>query len=220
MAGGVLVGVLAGLVLPLIPMILVGPGSGVVVGVGAVIAVAVWFVVRAARRPSRRTLFFSAAGGMLLGALASPIALFVLVSYTGEGRDLPACECPTLVGLVESIDWAPGVTGRQRNASASDDQTRRGVSYQFDVDDASSHVARLRLIFERGGWEIEPYRETAGERGFTVGKPGYSVFVHEGGIFLPRAEEAFSVSVSLVDGVPDEQAGAVLQPVVEAVGLR
>lgn len=211
-------GALAGLVLPLIPMIFIGPGSGVALGVAAVIAVAVWFGVRAVRGPSRRAFFLSAAGGMVLGAAASPFALFVLVEYSGD--DPQSCECPALVEVVESIDWAPGVSGRQTNASASERPTRRGVSYQFDVDDAAAHVTRLRLAFEEGGWEIEPYRETDRETGFTVAGSGYFVFVSEGGIFLPRAEEAFTVSVSLIDGIPDAQAGAVLEPVVEAVGLR
>lgn len=77
---GVLVGVLGGVVLALIPTVLLGPGLGLLFGVGTAVAVAVLLIVRGVRG-TKRALFFSIAAGMFLGVLASPMAAFLIISY-------------------------------------------------------------------------------------------------------------------------------------------
>lgn len=127
-----------------------------------------------------------------------------------SAKDLPPCECPNLVEVVESIEWIPSMTGEQVSATASDDQTKRSVRYEFDVADAPAEVQRLQALFVEHGLPVD---EESVVGGFRVTGPGYGVVISE-------LQGKLRVSVGLVDNTPDEQADEALQPVVTAVGQR
>lgn len=128
-----------------------------------------------------------------------------------SGLGLPPCDCPNLIQVVESIDWVPGVEGQQRDASASDDLTSRGVVYEFDVADPETEVQRLKAKFEAQGIAIELDNAVQGFR--VTGSAGY-------GVLASISHGKLRISVALLEGVPDEQAKEVLQPVVQAIGLQ
>jgi hypothetical protein len=143
-----------------------------------------------------------------------PVSVFVLIAvvltactFPGDDRGMspPPCECPNLERIVESIDWAPGIQGHQTSKSASDDQTRRGVRYQFDVVNAESEIDSLRVLFDQAGWVIE---DTTG--GFKVNGPKYGVFISE-------LNDKLRVSVALLDSASDAEAATILAPLVEAM---
>jgi len=160
-------------------------------------------------RNRRSALFLN--GGQTIWTVWLAAVLIVLASsaciFPGDdgGMSPPPCECPNLERIVESIDWAPGARGHQTSNSASDDQTRRGVIYQFDVTDAESEIDSLRVLFDQAGWVIE---ETTG--GFKVNGPKYGVFISE-------LNDKLRVSVALLDGASDTEAAAILAPLVEAI---
>lgn len=147
------------------------------------------------------------------GRLLTACLLFVVgCVFPGDdsGKDPPPCECPNLALIVESIDWVPGVTAEKRGGSASDDQTRRGVTYEFDVVDAPKEVQRLQAALEQHGLPVD---EESSVGGFRVTGRGYAVVISV-------LQGKLRVSVGLVDNTPDEQADEILQPFVEAIGQR
>lgn len=158
--------------------------------------------VRPARTPTQALCRFVAACAVLLGACVLP--------GDDRGLDFPPCDCPNLIRIVESIDWVPGMTGEQRDASASDDETRRGLIYEFDVDDAPEEVQRLQATLQKHGLPVD---EDIAIEGFTISESGYRVVISV-------LQGKLRVSVALVDSTPDEQADEILQPFVEAIGQR
>lgn len=158
--------------------------------------------MRHAGTPGRALCGLLAACAILLGACVLP--------GDDSGMSPPPCDCPNLALIVESIDWVPGVTAEDRGGSASDDLTRRGVIYEFDVADASQEVQRLQAILEQHGLPVD---EESSVGGFRVIGSGYRVVISV-------LQGKLRVSVSLVDSTPDDQADEILQPFVEAIGQR
>jgi hypothetical protein len=152
--------------------------------------------------------------------LATCVVLVAACTLPGDdtGLQLPPCDCPNLVRVVESIEWVPGVTGRQTDNFGLDD--RRGLQYSFDVADPSGEVQRLLGVFRDRGLPVEVYDQRGLPveadsliAGFGVSGPSYSVRV-------TSKDRWLWLDVGLVDSTPDEQADEVLQPVVEAMRQR
>jgi len=139
---------------------------------------------------------------LLLGACVLP--------GDDSGLPLPPCDCPNLIRVVESIEWVPGVTGRQSDASVLDDQSRRWVTLKFAAVEVTTEVQRLASALEDAGL---PVAEDKALNGFTLQGSGYQLTVNE-------VDGALGVSVVLVNGTADEQAEEVLEPVINAIGSR
>lgn len=143
----------------------------------------------------------------------------VMVGLTGcriplpgddSGLDVPPCECPLLIREVESIDWVPGVQGRQTDATGSDDGTARNVRRVFEVDDVATEVERLQ--------EALASTELAIEAAPSVG--GFTARDDKVAIYVTGRDTTLRVSVTLWEGASDGDAPLLLEPVREVLGTR
>lgn len=146
-----------------------------------------------------------------LPAMVSMFALLACseIPFPGVDTPLPECECPILIAEVESIEWVPGVRGRQTSAVGADRDSGPAVVYEFGVADAGAEVERLKDDLVSAGLDVEG--TTTG--GFYASDAGVTVFVRE-------LEERLRVSVTLEEGATDQEAPQTLQPVKRALGVR
>jgi hypothetical protein len=133
-------------------------------------------------------------------------------TFPGDDRGMapPPCECPNLERIVESIEWTPGIRGRQTSNSASDDQTRRSVTYEFAVNYVVKSVDRLRDLLDTANIKVE---EDAAVGGFRASRP-------PGAIVIMSLDGKLLVNVGLIDRANDGDAEQVLQPFTEAIGFK
>jgi len=126
----------------------------------------------------------------------------------GTDPPIPECECPILIAEVESIDWVPGVGGRQISGQREPDGSRPLVTYEFEVDDAATEVNRLGDALASAGFDIEEDSGAVHARDARL-----RVTVHQ-------PEGRLRITVTLLGEATDEQAPEILAPVKEAVGHR
>jgi len=157
----------------------------------------------AARRPGTRLAEGSVSAGADRRGGGSEIR------FPGIDTPLPACECPLLIQEVESIDWVPGVRGRQTNATRDRDGTHQNVTYEFEADDATGHINRLQDALA-SGFDIEEVP--------SVG--GFHARVTRLTITVSQLEGRLRVTITLMDGATDEEAPEIFERVRQAVGLR
>jgi hypothetical protein len=129
--------------------------------------------------------------------------------FPGIDTPLPECECPLLIEEVESIDWVPGVLGRQTDATGAERDHGPSVTYEFEVDDATAEPNRLDQLLAAGGFKIE----RATTQAFYARDTHLTITVSE-------LEGRLRVTITLMDGATDEEAPRILEPVKQAVGER